>query len=145
MTGIKKSNWEEKKIEETWKDGKKFWKMIGELLGKTKKREDETYVYTEEGSKKEIMTYIKEYTEGWKKSVYQKYERIDFTFWYGNEEIEGWKKKMEKDLQNKDSGIMENPVITSKEFTDVIKNMKNGKASGIDGIPAELMKHIIKN
>merc|ERR1712055_575794 len=66
MTGIKKSNWEEKKIEETWKDGKKFWKMIGELLGKTKKREDETYVYTEEGCKKEIMTYIKEYTEGWK-------------------------------------------------------------------------------
>ena len=28
--------------------------MIGELLGKTKKREDETYVYTEEGCKKEI-------------------------------------------------------------------------------------------
>ena len=58
--------------------------MIGELLGKTKEREEETFVFTEEGNKKEIMTYTKEYTEEWKKSVYQKCERIDFTFWYGN-------------------------------------------------------------
>ena len=38
MMGIAKSNWEEKKIEETWRDGKKFWVMIAELLGKTKKK-----------------------------------------------------------------------------------------------------------
>ena len=28
MAGEKKSSWEKKKIEETWKDGKKFWVMI---------------------------------------------------------------------------------------------------------------------
>ena len=34
MTGDKKSIWESNKIEETWKDSKKFWVMIKELLGK---------------------------------------------------------------------------------------------------------------
>ena len=34
MTGDKKSAWESRKIDETWKDSKKFWKMIKELLGK---------------------------------------------------------------------------------------------------------------
>ena len=145
MMGIRKSRWEEKKIEETWRDGKKFWTMIEELLGKTKKREEDTYVFTEDGSKREIMTYTKEYIGEWKRSVYQKYERIDFTFWHGSETKEGWKTRMERELQAGNSGIMEAPVIISKELVDVISNMKNGKASGVDGIPAELMKHIIKN
>ena len=54
--------------------------MIAELLGTTKKRDEETYVYTEEGIKKEIMTYTKEYIGKWKKEVYQKYEKTDFSF-----------------------------------------------------------------
>ena len=91
------------------------------------------------------MTYTKEYIGAWKRSVYQKYERIDFSFWYGDETTEGCKAKMERDLLAGNSGIMETPIISVKELTEVIKNMKNGKASGIDGIPAELMKHIIKN
>ena len=32
MCRNKKSQWENKKISETWNDGKKFWKMIRELL-----------------------------------------------------------------------------------------------------------------
>ena len=145
MMGIKKSSWEESKIKETWRDGKKIWTMIGELLGKTKEREEETFVFTEEGNKKEIMAYTREYTEEWKKSVYQKSDRIDFTFWYGNDTVKGWKKRMEEELRAGNSRIMEAPVITSKELVEVITNMKNGKASGVDGVPAELMKHIIKN
>ena len=78
MTELKKSTWEEKKIEETWKDGKKFWEMIRELVGKNKRKEEETYVYTEEGGKREIMKYIREYMGEWKKNVYQKYENTDF-------------------------------------------------------------------
>ena len=107
MLGNKKSSWEEKKIEETWKDGKKFWTMIGELLGKSKERDEETFVFTEEGNKKEIMTYTKEYTEEWKKTVYQKTERTDFTFWYGDENTRGWKAEMEENLNNGNSGIMD--------------------------------------
>merc|ERR1711874_775665 len=49
MTGDKKSAWESRKINEPWKDSKKFWKMIKELLGKDKEFEEETYVYSEEG------------------------------------------------------------------------------------------------
>ena len=40
---------------------------------------------------------------------------------------------------------METPVIRDEEFVKVINNMKNGKASGVDEVPAELMKHLIKN
>ena len=38
MSGNKKGQWEENKIKETWNDGKKFWTMIKELLGKNKEK-----------------------------------------------------------------------------------------------------------
>ena len=38
---------------------------------------------------------------------------------------------------------MEDPVITEEEFENTINNMKNKKATGIDNIPAELMKVLI--
>merc|ERR1711909_152145 len=44
-----------------------------------------------------------------------------------------------------DQDIMEDPVISEEEFLKVIMDMKKGKASGIDEIPAELMKYIVKN
>merc|ERR1712121_41913 len=44
LAGKKKSEWEKKKIQETWKDGKLFWNIIRELLGKNKEEEEETYV-----------------------------------------------------------------------------------------------------
>ena len=43
------------------------------------------------------------------------------------------------------SGIMKFPIINEDELTEVIRNMKNGRASGIDGISAELMKYMIKD
>ena len=52
---------------------------------------------------------------------------------------------MERELLSGDSEIMGTPVILEKDFVEVIRNMKNGKAAGIDGVLAELMKHIIKN
>ena len=145
MSGDKKSQWEKKKIEETWKDGKKFWKMIKELLGKNKEIEDDAYVYTEEGQKKEIMECETKFTEDWKSSIYQKMEKTDFSFWYGGNGEKGLKKIMEEELSQGDSGIMETPTISEEEFVKVIKNMQNGKASGVDNISAELMKHLIKN
>jgi len=62
MSGDKKSTWEQKKIEETKNNGKKFWTMIKELLGKNKEIVDEAYMYTE-GQKKEIMEFEDEYSE----------------------------------------------------------------------------------
>ena len=72
MSGKKKGEWEIRKIEETWKDGKKFWTMIKELLGKNKEKDEETFVYTTEGDKKEILEISREYIDGWKQAVYQK-------------------------------------------------------------------------
>ena len=46
MTARKKRDWEKRKIEETKNDGKKFWGMIKELLGKNKEKKEDTYVYT---------------------------------------------------------------------------------------------------
>merc|ERR1712121_280788 len=40
---------------------------------------------------------------------------------------------------------MRDPIITEKEFVDTINKMKNNKATGVDNIPAELMKVLIKD
>ena len=67
--------------------------MIKELLGKSKEREDEAYVFTEEGEKKPIEEVKNTYIDEWKKKIYQKTERIDFSFWHGKEGLKGKKKK----------------------------------------------------
>ena len=145
MSGDKKSTWEQKKIEDTKNNGKKFWTMIKELLGKNKEIVDEAYVYTDEGQKIEIMDFEEEYSEEWRKSIYQKYEKTDFSFWYGGKGERGLRDIMLEEMKQENSNIMENPSISEEEFIRVINNMKNGKASGVDDIPAELMKHLIKN
>ena len=91
------------------------------------------------------MEYTKEFISNWKASVYHKSEKTDFSFWYGKDGTGGKKREMEEELKKGNSGIMETPVITDEEFVRVIKSMKNGKATGVDDIPAELMKHLIKN
>ena len=53
MAGDKKGEWEKRKIIETKRDGKKFWNLIKDLLGKNRKREEDAYVYTDDGIKKQ--------------------------------------------------------------------------------------------
>ena len=142
MTEDKKSSWENEKIEETWKDSKTFWKMIGELLGKNKDMTEEAYIFTEQGDKK-IMTCRREFMESWTRQVYQKLRKTDFSFW--TDKDTGMKKEMEELMTEENSGIMENPVITEKELMDTVNNMKNNKASGVDNIPAEVMKALLKD
>ena len=82
------------------------------------------------------------YVEKWRENIYQKASRPDFSFWYG----EGGKmEEMIEEEKKTESGIMEFPVIEEPELIRTINKMKNGKASGIDGISAELMKFIIKD
>ena len=110
MSCKKKGEWEIKKVEETWRDGKKFWTMIKELFGKSKEKEEDIYVYTEEGLKKDITEISEEYLSKWKQKIYQKTGRIDFTFWYGNESQKGMKEKMEEDEKKENSEIMKFPI-----------------------------------
>ena len=86
-----------------------------------------------------------EYIDKWKQIIYQKTGRTDFSFWYGNEKLKGKKKEMEEEERKENSGIMKFPIIREEEMMAVIKNMKNGKAAGVDGVSAELMKFITKN
>ena len=50
-----------------------------------------------------------------------------------------------KEEKKEGSEIMRFTIIEEKEFIKTINNMKNGKALGIDGISAELMKFLIKD
>merc|ERR1711895_56589 len=145
MTGDKKSSWESSKIKETWNDSKKFWVMIKELLGKKREVAEEAYIYNDEGEQQEIMTCEDTFTKKWTDNIYQKLKKADFTFWYGSNEQKGIKDQMIEELENGNPDIMENPIIEEKEFRDVINDMKNGRASGVDDIPAEAMKVMIKD
>ena len=119
--------------------------MIKELLGKSKERDEEAYVFTEEGEKKTIEELKNTYIDEWKKKIYQKTERIDFSFWHGQEGLKGKKEEMEEEEKEGDNGIMELPIMKEKDLVDIVRKTKNGKAAGIDGVRAELMKHIVKN
>merc|ERR1712121_92959 len=57
----------------------------------------------------------------------------------------GEMQRMIRLMEKGDSGIMEDPIIKEEEFVNTINNMKNGKASGVDNIPAEVMKALIKD
>merc|ERR1712215_670826 len=53
--------------------------------------------------------------------------------------------RMIKQMVDGNSGIMEDPIIVEKEFVDTINKMINNKATGVDNIPAEVMKVFIKD
>merc|ERR1711888_197601 len=143
MVGVKKGGWEEKKISETMGDPAAFWRMIKLLLGKNKDDNEETYIYDDEGERTEIMECKSEFLETWATQVYQRLSKADFSFWSDREG--GEMQRMIRLMEEGNSGIMEDPIIEEKEFVNTINNMKNGKASGVDNIPAELMKALIKD
>ena len=58
--------------------------MIREFLGKKKESEEEPFIYTDEGERKEIMEIPDKFIGSWLVKIYQKATRPDFSFWYGN-------------------------------------------------------------
>ena len=54
-------------------------------------------------------------------------------------------KKMLEEETDPNSGIMKLPIIEEEELVEVIRNMKNGKASGIDDRNSERMTFLIKD
>ena len=130
------------KIQETENNPELFWRMIKMLLGKEKIDSEEAFIYGDKGDRQEIMECKTEFLEKWITQVYQRLEKADFSFWRDNEEGEMF--KMMELMKTGNSGIMEDPIITEGEFVNTINNMKNGKASGVDNIPAEVMKALIK-
>jgi len=80
MKGEKKGNWERYKIEEAKTNGKQFWNLLKDLLGKAKKKDKEAYIYIEDGKGHKIENMWTQFMEVWKEGIYQKTPRIDLTF-----------------------------------------------------------------
>ena len=89
------------------------------------------------------MEVKSEFLNKWSTQVYQKLGKADFSFWYNKDN--GERQKMIEQMKEINSGIMEDPVIAEKELVDTINKMKNNKATGIDNVPAEVMKVFIKD
>ena len=70
-------------------------------------------------------------------------------FWYGTEEEMGLKeKKVRENIENMNRGqsnMMTNPIMKDEDLIRLVNKQKNVKAAGVDGIKAEVMKHMIKN
>ena len=79
------------------------------------------------------MEMSRDYIDKWKQTIYQKTEKVDFSFWHGDGKNRGIMKDMIDEEKSEDSGIMKFPQISEEELTSVIRSMKNGKASGVDG------------
>ena len=109
MTGDKKSGWEALKIKEIENNPAALWKNIKLLLGREKHDNEEAFIYNDGGGKQEIMDCKKEFMGEWINSVYQRLAKADFSFW---SKEGGEKEKMLELMKKKNSGIMEDPVIS---------------------------------
>ena len=74
MTGKKKGSWNIYKIQEAKADWRKFWNLVKELLGKTKKKDEEVYIYEGDGSKKEADKVWDEYLKDGKKKLIRRHQ-----------------------------------------------------------------------
>jgi len=75
-------------------NGKQFWTLIKDLLGKVNNKDNEAYIYTEDGKEHKIENMLTQFIEAWKEGIYQKIPRIDLTFWYGGKNSRGKKFEM---------------------------------------------------
>ena len=146
--GKRKGSWEQEMIQKAKTNNKVLWNFAKDIAGKTKKKDEKTYIYIE-GEKKALELVWKLFISIWKKEIYQKAPRMDLTFWYGSDKTVGLKEIMRReDAENRANGgskMMPLPVMTEEEMMNIIKRQKNGKAAGIDGIKAETMKFMTKN
>ena len=73
---------------------------------------------------------------------------MSLDFWYGTEEEMGLKeRKVRENIENNNRGqgrMMPMPIMSEEDLIRLVNKQKNGKAPGIDGIKAEVMKHLIK-
>ena len=83
--GKRKGDWEKEKILKARTNSKILWDFTRNISGKTKKKDEEAYIYID-GEKKAIEVVWRMFIETWKREIYQKVPRMDLTFWYGTTE-----------------------------------------------------------
>ena len=81
--GMKKGEWENKKILETKHNSKILWNMVREIAGNTKQKDEQMYVYREDMSRHKIEEDWGMFILEWTSDIYQKTPRISLDFWYG--------------------------------------------------------------
>ena len=94
--GRKKGNWEKEMIEKAKTNNKILWNFAKDIQGKTKKRDEKTYIYVE-GEKKTIEMVWDLFILIWKRDIYQKAPEMDLTFWYGARNKVGLKEIMRRE------------------------------------------------
>ena len=120
-------------IQEGGTKSKSFWNLKKKLEGK--KGNCDYNTITEDGEELQDPETAKEYIANYYENLYQARE--------GRPEFEEWTKKIKEDVQtisNSDVMKTEPKEITKEEVVNVIKKLKNGKATGPDDIPNEVFK-----
>merc|ERR1712030_184603 len=146
--GRKKGNWEKEMIEKAKTNNKILWNFTKDIQGKTKKRDEKTYIYIE-GEKKTIEMVWDLFILIWKRDIYQKAPEMDLTFWYRSRNKVGLKEIMrredEENMIKGGSRMMPLPIMQEEDLIRIVGRQKNGKVAGTNGIKTETIKHMIKN
>jgi len=147
--GMKKGEWERKKVQEAKQNSKILWNVVKEISATTRSKDEQVYVYREDNTKHKIEEEWKPYIQDWTKDIYQKTPRICLDFWYGTENYIGLKEeKVKENIENMNRGqdrMMPLPVMKEKDSMALVNKQKNNKTAGIDGVKAEVMEHMVKN
>ena len=60
------------------------------------------------------------------------------------ENCKGKKSEMLEEEKEIDNRIMREPAMKEEDLIRIVNKQRNGKAAGVDGVKAEVMKHMIK-
>ena len=121
-------------IEKARTNSKILWNFARDIAGKTRKKDENTYVYIE-GERKAIELVWNLFIKTWKEDIYQKAIEMDLTFWYGSNGKIGLKEIMrrenEENIANGGSKMMPAPIMKEEDMVRIIKkNRKTGKQQG---------------
>ena len=90
-----------KKVIEARKNSKIIWNMAKEIAGKTKKKDEQVYVYSNDMVRKKIEEAWDPFMSDWKIDIYQKTPRMALDFWYGSTNKIGLKeRKIRENIEN---------------------------------------------
>ena len=133
--------------------GKEIWKMIKKLKGEKRKKEEKVKLYNEEGEELEEERYEEQIRGFWQR-IYQMHGN-DIEREWGEEEKEVYEELLERTKRREeDSSEMwlprvGNPYwnirtmkfeVEEEKIRKILREMKNGRAGGLDGLKPELYK-----
>ena len=72
LIGSKKGTWEKEKIRKARTNRKTLWHVVQDLLGKTKNKNDQVYLYREDNTRHKVEEDWKYFIGAWKSDLYQK-------------------------------------------------------------------------